>query len=257
MLIMTSNREVLDRAMAQCAIDFNCAAGDFRKEEHVLGAPLNREGRRYLIPGLFFFRMITFGGNAVIAADERIRPWLQDYVQGETGPELFEEPQQRGIDEVLTKFGKPLWSSVHVFLPDLNAHPVAGLAEVRWFEEAEMESLYADERFPNALQYRVKPERPDVLVVAAYEQGMITGMAGASADSTDMWQIGIDVLPAYRHKGIGWRLVALLKDEILRRGFLPYYSTSQSNIYSQNVARKAGFFPAWAETFSTEEKESH
>lgn len=253
---MNANREVLERGMAQCAIDFNCEAADFRQNQHVFVTPINREGRRFLIPGLLFFRMITFGANAVIAADERIRPWLESFVQGNTGPELFEEPQQREIDAKLAPYGKPLWSSMHVFLPDLTAKPTPKLAEVRWFEEAEIEALYTDKRFSNALQYRVKPERPDVLIVAAYEQGQITGMAGASADSKDMWQIGIDVLPEHRHKGIAWQLVALLKDEILRRGFLPYYSTSQSNIFSQNVARKAGFFPAWAETCSTEEIES-
>ena len=35
---------------------------------------------------------------------------------------------------------------------------------------------------------------PDVLAVAAVSDGEIIGMAGASADSDDFWQIGINVV---------------------------------------------------------------
>ena len=45
----------------------------------------------------------------------------------------------------------------------------------------------------------------------------------------------------------GKLLVGLLKNEILKRGILPYYGTSLSHIASQRVALGAGFAPAWVE----------
>ena len=72
-------------------------------------------------------------------------------------------------------------------------------------------------------------------------------MAGASADSPSMWQIGINVEPEARGLGIGTMLVALLKNEILRQGVLPFYGTSASHLASQRLALAAGFRPGWAE----------
>ena len=71
-------------------------------------------------------------------------------------------------------------------------------------------------------------------------------MAGASADSDTMWQIGINVEPGARRRGLATVLVSLLKDEILDRGILPYYGTAMSHIGSLRVAVGSGFIPAWA-----------
>ena len=76
------------------------------------------------------------------------------------------------------------------------------------------------------------------------------GMAGASEDSKTLYQIGIDVLPGYRGKGIGTNLVVILKQELLRRGKVPFYGTSVSHMGSRNIAINAGFFPAWVELYS-------
>ena len=62
-----------------------------------------------------------------------------------------------------------------------------------------------------------------------------------------MWQIGINVKPNGRRKGIGKILVSLLKNEILDKGRLPYYGTSMGHIASQKVVIGSGFVPAWAE----------
>lgn len=42
-------------------------------------------------------------------------------------------------------------------------------------------------------------------------------MAGATSDSDSMWQIGINVMPEAEGLGIGSMLVAVLKNEILKR----------------------------------------
>ena len=93
-----------------------------------------------------------------------------------------------------------------------------------------------------------------MLAVIALDGEKIMGMAGCSADTPLMWQIGIDVLPEYRDRGIGKTLVSLLKNEAIRRGAIPYYGTSLSNIASWKTAISCGFVPAWVETESREVK---
>ena len=74
------------------------------------------------------------------------------------------------------------------------------------------------------------------------------GMAGCSEDAPHWQQIGIDVLPEYRSRGIASYLVTLLKNKIIEMGDVPFYGTAAANIQSQNVALRSGFRPAWVET---------
>ena len=67
------------------------------------------------------------------------------------------------------------------------------------------------------------------------------------ADFDSMWQIGIDVLPEYRQKGIASALTSRLAVETLARGKVPFYCCVWSNIKSARNAIKSGFRPAWVE----------
>lgn len=134
------------------------------------------------------------------------------------------------------------------YLPDLaRIKPLAspdGFA-YELVEQDDIPALYQYEGFRNAVQYDTNHPRPDVLVTLAKKDGYIVGMAGASNDCARMWQIGMDVLPAYRHHGLAAYLVNRLTLEVLERGYLPYYGTASSNIASQRVAHRVGYYPAW------------
>ena len=82
----------------------------------------------------------------------------------------------------------------------------------------------------------------------ALDGDTIMGMAGCSEDAPHWQQIGIDVLPEYRSRGIGTYLVTLLRNKIIEIGDVPFYGTAAANIQSQNIAIKSGFRPAWVET---------
>ena len=86
-----------------------------------------------------------------------------------------------------------------------------------------------------------------MLAVGAYDDGKLIGLAGCSADAEEMWQIGVDVLPQYRRKGIASALTSKLALEILERGKVPFYCTAWSNVRSVRNAIKSGLIPAWAE----------
>ncbi len=83
-----------------------------------------------------------------------------------------------------------------------------------------------------------------------FDQSHMAGMAGASVDGEYLWQIGINVVPEYMGRGLAVKLVRQLKEEIIRRGKVPFYGTSESHTVSQSIAIKAGFMPAWTEIYA-------
>ena len=74
-------------------------------------------------------------------------------------------------------------------------------------------------------------------------------IAGAAKESKQMWEVGIDVMPEYRNDGLGNAMVRYLTLEILKKGIVPFYSASVTNIASQMVASRAGYVPCWVDTF--------
>ena len=83
------------------------------------------------------------------------------------------------------------------------------------------------------------------------------GMAGCSEDAPRFQQIGIDVLPEFRSRGIGAYLVTLLKNRIIEMGDTPFYGTAAANLHSQNIAVKSGFRPAWVETEAVRQEDEN
>ena len=228
------------------ATESNCAPEDFCRQENIITLSAANEGRRIYQQEPYFFHMTTLGGNSVITADERLHPFLKKWSTDKTGHFLFEQPNLLPLEKELNRYGHTLSQSHHMFLPAESVAPT-GSFETRWFFSEEIHRFYGDERFPNAICDSFRPERPDTIVVCAYINGEIAGMAGCSEDAKDWQQIGIDVMPQFRSKGVGAYLVSLLKAEIEKQGDIPFYGTSLSNLHSWNIAIKCGFRPAWTE----------
>ena len=245
---------ILDTIKRQLSYEFNCRPEDFAKEENVITKSVLHEKRRKFSEKEFFLQMATFGNNAVISADERIHPWLKEWVKDRKGFWLFEQHNFFELETKLREYGYKMALTHHMFIPtpELLNHKTD--LKIKWLEQNDLSEYYGKEEFSNALCDRFRPDRPDVLAIVALDGDKICGMAGCSADTPEMWQIGIDVLPEYRGKGIAKTLVALLRDEAYRRGAIPYYGTSLSNIASWKTAISSGFVPAWVETESREVK---
>jgi RimJ/RimL family protein N-acetyltransferase len=242
--------EIMLKIKRQLARDLNCAPEDFDRAENVVTPAAALEGRRMFSPGPPFLQSATFGGNAVFSADGRMHAWLAEWARVKKGFWLFEQPNLSGLDRELAGYGLRMSCTHHMFAP--LPGPVGARPDfpVRWFEQDGIAPFYGRSEFSNALCDRFRPERPDVLAVAALDGDVMIGMAGCSADAPDFWQIGVDVLPGYRRRGVATALVSLLRDEIFRRGALPYYGTSLANVASQRVALASGFVPAWVEAES-------
>ena len=254
--IKKSEQEILATLKQQLAYDFNCRPEDFDKDENIITLPALNEKRRKFSKETFFLQMATLGNNAVISADEKLHPWLTEWVKGKNGFWLFEQHNYFELNDKLGEFGYKLNLTHHMFLPVPELVPVEPDFEYKFIETSDIMQYYGRPEFPNAICSEFKPERPDVLVVIALDGDKIMGMAGCSADSPELWQIGIDDLPEYRKRGIGTTLVKLLRNETFRRGAIPYYGTSLSNLRSWKIALACGFKPAWVECESSKIEKS-
>ena len=135
------------------------------------------------------------------------------------------------------------------FLPDVDLLPLCAEKntcpyDLRLLTQEDFAELYLPE-WSNALCAERK--HLDVLGVGAYDGERLVGLAACSADADTMWQIGIDVLPAYRRQGIASALTTRLAVEILHRGKVPFYCAAWSNVKSVRNAIRSGFRPAWVE----------
>ena len=250
---MYTRTEILNIAKRQLALDYNCELLDFAKEGNTITENKLLEGSRVYGNDGCFLKIITIGGRAIISADEKIRPWLEENVLKQNASWLFDYGNLRTIDNKLKEYGHEIDEMPHFYLPNPDTCEVKPITTIKWFEKNEILQFKDDSRFDQAFVFEKRC--PDVLGIAAFDGESILGMAGASEDCKNLYQIGIDVLASYRGKGIGTNLVALLKQEILKRGKIPFYGTSVSHIISRNIAINAGFFPAWAEVYSRKIKD--
>ena len=252
---MKTKQELLGIIKEQLAIEYNCSINDFSSSNNIITVSKNNANKRHYTDGIPFFQMVTFGDNAVITADECIHEWLKEYISNKTGHWLFEHNNLIKIDEKLKEHNKKLWQTHHMFLSYKEITPKEYSLRIEWYENEAIHQFYDTKIFPNALCEKHNPKRPDVLAVAAYDGDKIIGMAGCSADTPLLWQIGVDINKNYRGRGIGTYLVTLLKNEVEKRGRIPFYGTSLSNLHSWGIALNSGFYPAWVEIETIEEGE--
>lgn len=247
---MNTKKEIIEIAKAQLALDYNCKVSDFEKVGNTIVENKLNIGRRVYDSDGCFFKVLCFGDNAIISTSSKIMPWCEEKLANRTSAWFFEFPKLRAIDKKLNEFGHEITDIHHYYLPNPNVSEIKSIADVKWYEAEDIMQFKDDDRFDEAFAF--DDNYKDILGVAALDGNNIMGMAGASEDCENMWQIGINVLPEYRGRGIGTYLVKLLKNEIIKKGKIPFYSTIESHINSQNIAVNAGFFPAWAELHSSE-----
>lgn len=240
-----TNKRILEIAMQQSAVDSGCLADDFLKEENVIViSRKNPAARKYLsLP--FVCDLTSYGNNIVASIDEKYRPIVADYISRFSVAHCFETPNLHVLNDAMQKEGFRVCFMAEYFLPDLSALKALSCPyELRVLHAEDFAPLYID-AWSNALSDK-RPEL-DVLGIGAYDNGMLVGLAGCSADCETMWQIGVDVLPKYRRQNIASALTSRLALEILARKKVPFYCAAWSNIRSVRNAIRSGFRPAWVE----------
>lgn len=242
---MFTNQEIMRIAMRQSALDINAGEADFLKEENVIvRLEIGSLTRKYYKEPIAC-DLVSYGNNVVAAVRDEYREAVEEYIGKFEFFHCFETPNMHWLDERMSRMGQKICFMAEYFLPDVNKLTRLPCGyELKVLEQKDFGALYLPE-WGNALCKERK--ELDVLGVGAYEDGRLIGLAGCSADCDGMWQIGVDVLPEYRRRGIASSLTSNLAAEILERGRVPFYCCAWSNIRSAKNAVKSGFLPAWAE----------
>ena len=252
---MMTQQEILEIAMRQSATDCSCSEEDFRKETNVVVESKASEGASRYMTLPHICAMFSYGSNVVAACRKDLIPEVAAYVNGKDIPyRCFETPGIYELNEVLQKAGAQVtW--IHIcYLPDPELIYGADLRcpyPTRELHPEDFTELYVPE-WGNALCSDRK--ELDMLGVGAYDGDRLVGLAGCSADCPEMWQIGIDVLPEYRRKGIAATLTNRLARAVFERGKVPFYASAWANIRSMKNGLKSGFNPAWVALTAAEKK---
>ena len=240
-----TNQDILQIAMRQSAVDANCRAEDFTREENVVVTSVKNSGARRYLELPFVCDLISYGTNIVASVDRKYETIVRNYIEKYPVEHCFETPDLHVLNEAFLEHGMKVCFMAEYFLPDVNQlRKLPCRYEMRVLGPEDFRDLYT-EQWSNALCAQRK--ELDVVGVGAYRDGRLIGLAGASADCEEMWQIGIDVLPEVRRQGVASALTSTLALEILSRGKVPFYCCAWSNIKSARNAIRSGFRPAWAE----------
>ncbi len=242
---MFSNQDIVRIAMEQSAFDIHCDAGDFLKEENVIVRyEISEQAKKYYKEPTAC-HLVSYGNNIVASVKDEYREIVKTYIDKFKFYHCFETPNMHWLAHKMNKFGQKICFMAEYFLPNVEKMERLSCGyELRVLGQEDFSCLYLPE-WGNALCAERK-ER-DVLGVGAYDGERLIGLAGCSADCEAMWQIGVDVLPEYRKKGIAAAMTSNLAVEILQRDKVPFYCCAWSNVRSARNAVKCGFSPAWVE----------
>ena len=238
------------------AADFACQESDFDKEGITIHLAKEIEGARRVPLPEKFLAVVTMGRGVVVSCSAGRLQWARANLKGFTPEALFcasaiTRMQKYVARDHQTMFGPELR---YICTQDtFQPYSLGGEIEVNLIQGESLRQMYENDRFPNALGHQHDPQRPRLLACSAKHDGVIVGLAAASADCDSMWQVGLDVLPGYRNRGIGSALVSRLTEALFNIGKLPYcQTTGMANISSRRIAVSLGYRPEWVEVYSGE-----
>ena len=197
-----------------------------------------------------FFRINTFGKNAVIYADKQMIEWLFETFKSTPVQDILDTDNRYIINEKLRSFGKKLSGECMWYLrlyPEKMVERPTGFT-YRLFAQEEVTELQATMKAQDAYKYlthAIEMGEEYALAMAAYDDNTLVAVAACEEYLDDMWDIGVDTLPGYRGRGLAGYLVNELANETEKRGKLACYNTWSANIASTKIALNTGFYPVW------------
>ena len=187
-----NRKEMLEKVKEQLSRDYNCSIEDFNKEENLITDYKLRKGRRNYGDDDSPIKILVFGKKAVVCVGEELREWCVEKLLNFPGEWIFSFRVLGALEKKLNDIGYEIDDTHQYYLPKENVEEIKPITKIKWYNQEEIKQFKDDERFNEAFVF--DENYPDVLGVAALdEDDNIIGMAGASRDSENMWQIGINV----------------------------------------------------------------
>lgn len=246
---------ILQTVRKVLAADFACDEGCLLAEGVFISQAKRMEGRRAFPFRESSLSIMTMGKGVIISCSLNYLEWVQESLKELDRDQFFSPSTFIRLENYVNKHNQTIAGPDLKYICSLDTfRPVKSPVHINLniYGKEQISRLYRYEGFHNALKYQFDTPRPDVLASVATSNGQIVGIAGASADCDEIWQIGVDIIPAYRGCGIGKALVSSLTEAIFQKGKIPYYSTVVSNLPSRNLAISLGYWPVWVELYSRE-----
>ncbi len=236
---------IYNTALAQSAVDLGCSPDDFIKNENTVVPSRRHDGARKYLSLPFVCNLVTYGAGVVASVTPELENVIRSYTDRFHGYRCFETPVVNVLADAVRPMGYGVCFMAEYWLPDPAKLRAAECGfKIRLMTPPDLDGLYLPE-WSDALCHERR--ELDVLAFGAYDGDKLVGLAGCSADCDTMWQIGINVLPEYRRRGIASALTSRLAIETVARGKVPFYCCAWSNIASARNAARSGFRPAWVE----------
>lgn len=185
-----------------------------------------------------YVKILSIGDANIVSLSKDIYSIAKEKLMGKNRDELYEST---------LIFGQTLH-----YVPDLKQMNMLPYNKDFSFEllvDNEIHKLKGIMGFENSLEFDSDGNTPTCIILYAKKDNEIIALAGASYVNEKIREIGVDVKKSYRGNGLATLLVRNLSVEILRRGKIPFYSASVTNIASQAVAIRSGYMPLWTDSF--------
>ena len=115
-----TNREILDIAMGQSAIDCNCEFEDFYQSENkIVISKEHHLARKYLVLP-FYCDLVSYGNNIVASVDPEVTDTVSKYLNKYAVEHCFETPNLHVLNDEFQKHGRRICFMAEYFLPDMD-----------------------------------------------------------------------------------------------------------------------------------------
>ena len=206
-----------------------CEVSDFVKEEPTISIRNTEEP---------YLKILMCGNATIISSSPNLSNKIATLIKEKNKDELFECPLIYG-------------QTIH-YIPDLAYVADPKLPDdftYKLFQGEDILKLSHITGFDNSLVFDDNGKTNSAIAFVAYKGDTVVAIAGASIAYNNLWEVGIDVLPAFRNQGLATAMIRKLTYEILNKGAVPFYSASITNIGSQMVAARAGYLPCWVDSW--------